>query len=149
MAKREHLQKLRQGSEIWNKWREENPAVEPDLVRTNLRKANLSKTNLSGVDFFEANLRCANLRKANLRQANLIGTNLFEVDFYGANLFEANLHGADFSRANLREARFLTVEQLSKVRTLYKAKLDSGLRKQISQQYPHLLENPTRKVHQL
>jgi len=140
MAKREHLKKLKEGFEIWNKWREDNPGILPDLVKTNLRKADLQKADLSEVDFFEANLRCANLREADLRRANLIGTNLFQVDFYRANLLEANLHGANFSGANLREVKSLTLEQLSKVRSLYKAKLDSELKRQVRKLYPHLLE---------
>jgi len=35
-----------------------------------------------------------------------------------------------------------SIEQLSKVKTLYEANLDSELMEQMKKKYPHLLENP-------
>jgi hypothetical protein len=58
------------------------------------------------------------------------------------NLFEADISGADLWEANLQEALNLTIEQLSKVKTLYKAKLDPWFMEQIQKNYPHLLEDP-------
>jgi hypothetical protein len=34
MTKKEHLTLIRQGIDIWNKWRDENPAVIPDFSGT-------------------------------------------------------------------------------------------------------------------
>lgn len=75
--------------------------------------------------------------------------NLMAVDIQGANLRGANLKGANFRVANLEGAdlwgadlRNFAIEQLSKVKTLYKAKLDSSLMEQIQKDYPHLLEEP-------
>ena len=31
MANPEHLEILKQGVDVWNRWREENPEVKPDL----------------------------------------------------------------------------------------------------------------------
>ena len=31
MANKEHLAILKQGVEVWNKWRKENPEIKPDL----------------------------------------------------------------------------------------------------------------------
>ena len=142
------------------------------LEKANLLGANLLRANLLGAKLMEANLRQANLRQANLpyanltkaylmeanlRQANLMYANLMEADFFqtdleradltgavleGANLWEANLNKADLRRVNLREARGLTIEQLSKVKTLFEATLDPNLEKQIREKYPHLLEEP-------
>jgi hypothetical protein len=39
----------------------------------------------------------------------------------------------------------LNIEQLSKVETLYKAKLDPELKKQVKDKYPHLLKKPNLK----
>jgi hypothetical protein len=70
------------------------------------------------------------------------------VDAYlrGANLGGANLKRADLGGADLREARNLTSEQLSEVKTLYKARLDLDLVEQIKKDYPdlypRLLEKP-------
>ena len=40
------------------------------------------------------------------------------------------------------EAKSLTIEQLSDVKTLYKAKLHPRLMAQVKEKYPHLLEKP-------
>ncbi len=65
--------------------------------------------------------------QANLQEANLLGANLQETYLWGA---------------NLQKARFLTIKQLSKVKTLYEAKLDPELMKQVKEKYPHFLEEP-------
>jgi hypothetical protein len=35
MANPEHVEILKQGVEVWNKWRKENKAIVPDLSRVN------------------------------------------------------------------------------------------------------------------
>jgi len=128
MANDEHLAILKQGVEVWNKWRDENQYVRPDLSGTDLSGANLFRAdlfmaNLSGADLFMANLSGADLFMADLSGADLRGADLFmpeletylrAADLYGANLsganlsgaglFDANLSYADLSRANLSEA---------------------------------------------
>jgi uncharacterized protein YjbI with pentapeptide repeats len=104
MANNEHLAILKQGVEVWNKWRDENPWW---VLRPNLFEANLSGADLSG-----ANLSGANLLRANLSRANLIGANLIGADLSVANLSVANLIGADLSVANLSVAN-LSVANLS------------------------------------
>ena len=91
MADQEHLDILKQGTEVWNQWRAQHPGIRPDLI-----DANLSGTDLSGADLRGVNLYKANLRGVNLCKANLCGTNL-----ENANLKGANLSGADLSRAIL------------------------------------------------
>lgn len=56
MANEEHLAILKQGVEVWNEWREENPDVRPDLSQAYLRWADLS-----GADLGWAYLRRADL----------------------------------------------------------------------------------------
>src|SRR2546429_9894236 len=34
MANQEHLDLLKQGVDVWNKWREEHPEIKPDLTDT-------------------------------------------------------------------------------------------------------------------
>ena len=36
MANQEHLDFLKQGVEVWNQWREENPDIHPDLSRLSI-----------------------------------------------------------------------------------------------------------------
>jgi len=127
-----------------------------DLVGVNLMGAhlmggNLSKTDFMGADLYGADLSAANLAGANLARANLVKANLnradlMETNLRKANLIEtvfmgANLMGANLAEANLWEAKLLTIEQLSKVKTLYQVQnLAPELREQIEQNYPHLLE---------
>ena len=108
MANPKHLNLLKQGVEVWNRWREENPEIRPDLRQADLREANLDLANLSG-----ANLRRAYLYRANLRQANLCG----------ANLYLADLLLADLSNADLSEAEGLTQGQINQARRGKDAKL--------------------------
>ena len=57
-------------------------------------------------------------------------------------LIEANLQRAILLGANLWGVHGLTIEQLSKVKSLYDAKLDPVLMAQVKEKYPHLLEGP-------
>ena len=68
MANEEHVAQLNRGVKVWNKWRKENPNIEPDLAG-----AQLSKMDLEGVNLFQTNLSLANLGGANLIEADLRG----------------------------------------------------------------------------
>ena len=57
MAEKEHLARLKQGVEAWDRWREENPDLKPDLSDAKLERANLGGADLSGVDLYGAILR--------------------------------------------------------------------------------------------
>ncbi len=106
MANLEQLEILKQGVEVWNKWREENPDMMVDLSNADLSGANLDRVDLSAVDPFPVDSR-----KVNLSRANLSGTNLSHANLSGADLRKANLTGADltetiFNYADLSEADF-------------------------------------------
>jgi uncharacterized protein YjbI with pentapeptide repeats len=107
MANDEHLAILKQGVEVWNKWRDENQYVRPDLSG-----ADLSMANLSWADLSWANLKGANLSMANLKGANLKGANLIWANLIGLDLSWAYLVGADLGAANLNMA-YLTGANLS------------------------------------
>ena len=109
MANEEHVKILKQGFEVWNKWRKENRGVSPDLSGANLSKARLSGTDLSG-----AILMRTNLRGAILRGVDLNGADLIRADLRGAILEEANLSGADLREANLSGANIIGAESLTK-----------------------------------
>jgi len=102
MANRDHLEILNQGVETWNKWREENPTIIPNLEGACLREASLWKVNLKKADLREADLWEADLRQADLRQANLCG-----ISLRGADLWKANLCGADLQEAKLEGSIFI------------------------------------------
>jgi hypothetical protein len=100
MANKEHLKILKQGVEVWNRWREENPEI-----RLDLRGADLSGADLSGADLSAAFLFKANLHGADLSAANLSGADLTDAYLHGADLSAANLRGAALTDAYLREAK--------------------------------------------
>ena len=124
MANKAHLAVLKQGVEVWNNWRQENPNVIPDLSGADLNGSALHWLNLKGANLRKASLRAVNLREAILTQAELVSanlnranlseadlfmadlfkTNLIEADLRGAYFVWANLSGADLSGANLSEA---------------------------------------------
>ncbi len=114
MANEEQLSILKQGVEVWNKWREENPDLEidlsgVDLIGVNLSDANFTKANLRKANLFRADPMSSNLRKADLRGSNLNETELFDANLSEANisrafLRDANLQSANLARADLRYA---------------------------------------------
>jgi hypothetical protein len=112
VANPEHVEILKQGVEAWNKWREANPTIIPDL--TNLRRAalnhavpedaDLTSANLSGAALSSANLGGAALNRAVLEDADLTSANLSDADLPDAVLSGAILSGADLSSAVLSSA---------------------------------------------
>lgn len=92
MANPEHLKILKQGIEVWNRWRTEHPEIKPNLEMAILNEAILDRFILSG----------ANLRQAQLRDARLQDVKLQEAVLYNADLLRANFRMADLSKADLR-----------------------------------------------
>lgn len=99
MANPEHLNILKQGVKIWNRWRGENPDAAPDLRGSDLEGADLQKANLDKTD----------LRHALLRNAQMTGAKLTGAKFRGANLDGADLQNADLTEANFRRAEVRNV----------------------------------------
>ena len=134
MANRDHVAQLKRGVEAWNRWREQNWNVKPDLSgldlinekgirssglwndsgktvdirKANLQWANLEDANFRGAVLEDANLTEAILSRADFRGADLSGANLSKTDLSGTNLMEANLIRADLSEAKLVEADLRT-----------------------------------------
>jgi hypothetical protein len=116
------------------------------LPYANLRKANLEYAMLQGAFLANANLNKAHLKTAylfgailpyaELTEANLEGSFLSGADMEEANFEGANLNKADLEDTNLKGAINLTPDQLSNVKTLYCAKLDEELGKQLKEKYP-------------
>lgn len=105
MANEKHLEILKQGVDTWNRWREENPDVKPDLYKASLSEVNLSKANLREANLREANLVWADLTKANLYLAALTGADLLWAKLISANLRYTELNWVNFAKANLSDAK--------------------------------------------
>ncbi len=104
MANQEQLAILKQGVEVWNNWRSQNPNVEIMFDRIDLSGANLTQADLSRVYIADSNLSGANFSKANLGGANLGSTKLSGADLSGANLTVAYLAATDLNAASLSGA---------------------------------------------
>lgn len=100
-------------------------------IRVNFQEANLSHCNFQAVTLTQTNFSQANLSYANLRD-----TNLRWAVFEGALLIESDFRGA----------LNLTMEQVSKAKTLYKVKLDPELHQKIRDKFPRLLEMPLERI---
>lgn len=140
MANEEHVAIFKQGMDVWNKWREANPTVEPDLSGAdlswvfslagrmplglfnganfrgaNLREANFSSMDLSGAIFREADLNGAYLLKTKFKGADLYKTSFYIAEAAEADFRDADLRGVDFTRTGLRGA-YLSEVDLSGVK---------------------------------
>jgi hypothetical protein len=98
MANEEYLAILRQGVEVWNRWREENPDIRVNLSEADLRGADLSRARLNRANFFGANLHRADLSEADLSGADLTKAYVWHIVFGDLDLslvkgLEAVKHG--------------------------------------------------------
>src|SRR2546423_10065579 len=80
MAQQQQLELIRQGTNAWNTWRQQNPSEPPDLHEEDLSHINLSGANLSRANLSGAVLSGANLSKADLSWSSLIGADLRKAD---------------------------------------------------------------------
>lgn len=107
-----HLIRLRDGIEGWNRWRLSHAEEICDLAGEDLShgyffEGNFSWANFKGASLQRACLIGADLRSADLSGADLTGAYLGDADLRGANLSYANLTNANLDRANLRGASLL------------------------------------------
>ncbi|MBL7871614.1 MAG: pentapeptide repeat-containing protein [Cyclobacteriaceae bacterium] len=124
------------------------------LIETNLENTRLNQTNFENSNLNQAFLKGAYASGANFKDAFLIksqfqGAFLIKTNFKNAFLMEANLSGsylmgADFEnaslyKADLRGAKGLTLEQLTKAKTLYLAKFDDELLEEVKTIIPELV----------
>ena len=113
-----------------------------NLYETHLEGASLAAAYLEGAKLIEAHLEGAHLQRAHLQRASLLDAHLEGADLEGANLTGANLTGANLEHAELRKAHNLSIDQLSKVKTLYDVELDEELLISLKEKYPALFEKP-------
>lgn len=110
MANPEHLAKLLEGVEAWNKWREEKPSITPDL-----KEADLLGAHLEHADFHWAHLEHARLDSAHLENAYLFYAHLEHANLDRAHLEHANLRGADLTNANVLYLSYLGTAPLKNI----------------------------------
>lgn len=131
MAREEHVAILKQGVDVWNQWRAENPELQPDLSRVNfwslepgdpylmealwnvwfpdpmaysLKNVNFDSTNLRGVCLSSADLRGARLNHADLSFADLRHATVDQAHLTNATLKAVKLNRLQASQADLSSA---------------------------------------------
>ncbi len=123
----EHLDRIKQGVDDWNRWREEAGWIQPDLWGAYIKDMDLREINLKGAKLVNAvftnnNLTYADLSGADLSSADLRGsilesTNLSNVTLCGANLSRTYLKNAQVAGAQM-EATVISDVDLSQVKGL-------------------------------
>ena len=114
------------------------------LNQTNLENSNLNQANLKNAYASGANFKDAFLIKAQFENAFLIKSNFKNAFLMEANMQNSYLMGADFEnaslyKADLRGAKGLTIEQLTRAKTLYLARFDNEILEQIKFAIPELI----------
>jgi uncharacterized protein YjbI with pentapeptide repeats len=112
------------------------------LEKANLFESQLQGTRLEGAYLQDTGLSMSHFEGANLQNAHLEGAKLNEAYLKGAYCRGANFEGTDFLKADLKGTYGLSFDQLSKVKTLYKAKLNPKLEKPLREKYPDLFDEP-------
>jgi len=93
VANPEHVEILKQGVEVWNKWRKDNPKEYPDLSQSDFQNIQLWF-----VDFSRANLSHSDFTNASLMGSIFSSAYLESTLFIAADLRSANLGGITYSR---------------------------------------------------
>ena len=123
--------------------------IETNLENTRLNQTNFENSNLnqailnrayaSGANFNDAYLIKTQFENAFLIKASLNNAYLMEANLKGCYLMGADLEHANLYKADLRGAKGLTIEQLSKAKTLYLAKFDEEIQEQLLKLVPHIV----------
>jgi uncharacterized protein YjbI with pentapeptide repeats len=96
MANEADVAILKQGVEIWNKWKTQGDKLRVHFDAYPTLLADLSELDLSGQNLMDANFDRMDLRCVNFSGAKLIG----------ASFLESYIQGADFTDADLRDTNF-------------------------------------------
>jgi len=111
MANEKHLEILKKGVNEWNRWRDGDLELSPDLSGANLSELFAREVSMHGISGMRLgggldgiNLGNTDLSRADLSYVGLMDAHLVGANFSDANLSEAMLGGSDLSRANLSRA---------------------------------------------
>jgi hypothetical protein len=111
MPNPEHLEILKGGFVGWNKWRNQNPKVVPNLISAVLPKFDFRGFNLSHVKFNQAQLQFGHFARCLIDETDFSNSDLQLTDFNRADLRDtdfvnADLTGSDFTQANIFCGKF-------------------------------------------
>jgi uncharacterized protein YjbI with pentapeptide repeats len=114
-------------------------ANQTNFENAKMNQAIFNTAYASGANFKDAFLIKAQFNKAFLIKANFTNAYLMEADLRDCHLTGAIFDEASLYKADLRGVEGLTAEQLKNVKTLYLAKLDDDILREIQENYPDIL----------
>jgi hypothetical protein len=124
-----------------------------DMKDGELKKVNMSQrdfeefttvisSNLENVKFLGSNLKNVQFSSSNLTNVKFENSKLVGVKFIRCNLTNASFFNSDLSFANFSFSEGLTVDQLSKAKSLHDSKgLPSEIESTLRKSYSHLFKN--------
>jgi uncharacterized protein YjbI with pentapeptide repeats len=127
MANQKHLDVLKTGVTAWNKWREENPGLRPDLSGAPVNAPLIGDWNsqearqLRELEYLNVDISYRQTGRLFLPRPNFGGADLSGADFSGVNLEQPSFQSADLRHANLGNAYLLKADFTGA--TLYRADL--------------------------
>lgn len=120
------------------------------FANTVFRQGNLSFCTMNYSDLTNAEFLRCNMNQIVFEKANLTNVKFFDTNLKHAVFVEAEMKGVDFDESDLTDAIFghnmdmypknLTIEQLSKAKTLKGAILPDSIKSIIQTRYPHLIK---------
>jgi uncharacterized protein YjbI with pentapeptide repeats len=105
-----HLRILKRGVAAWNKWREKNPDIIPELAGLRLSRYDLediNEINFNKADLREASFSNLSSRNSSFKNANLQGANFNQVYFYNSNFNSANFSKSSLEFVYFNEAQLI------------------------------------------
>ncbi|MGB7925567.1 MAG: toll/interleukin-1 receptor domain-containing protein [Pyrinomonadaceae bacterium] len=105
MANPEHLEIIKHGANVWNRWRGENSNLKPDLSGVSFEGVDFNQINFFETDLSHTHFSFVNLQMAYLRYAKLNGASIYDSDLSRANINKAVFSNAHLIQVNLRGAK--------------------------------------------
>lgn len=105
----------------------------------------LEGVHLEGANLDHTILKLANLKNAHLQGANLHSTTLRGALLDGSNFQDSQMAGLDLSYAKFHSVQNVSLEELCKAKTLYKAELDNDLQARITTACPYVLSEKSQE----
>ncbi len=104
MSKEEHVLYVKNGSEWWNNWREQNPEIKPDFSNQKYSEYDNLFNGIKGYNFSNSDFSNSSAIVA-FNECNLENAKFTEVWMRGA-FNKCNLSFADFTKAEIYDSRF-------------------------------------------
>lgn len=106
MAIKEHVEILKQGIRKWNKWRDENPGISPDLSGVNFYDIFQGTNNIYDIpSVIGANFDRCNLRNSEMRDREFTRCTFNDTQLHMSDCCYANFLGCTFNDAQMRLLR--------------------------------------------